>query len=41
VTIIVAGRPVAVLGPITPRTWRQWGDVADLFRESMDASQGS
>jgi prevent-host-death family protein len=37
VTITVAGRPAAVLGPIAPRTWRQWDDVADLLREPVDA----
>ena len=37
VTITVAGRPAAVLGPIAPRSWRRWSDVADLFRELMDA----
>jgi len=36
VTITVAGRPAAVLGPIAPRTWRQWADLADLFREGVD-----
>jgi prevent-host-death family protein len=37
VTITVAGRPAAVLGPVTPRAWRRWGDVAELFREPVDA----
>jgi len=36
VTITVAGRPAAVLGPIAPRAWRQWEDLADLFREPVD-----
>jgi len=31
VTITVAGRPAAVLGPVSPRAWRRWDDVADLF----------
>lgn len=37
VTITVAGRPAAVLGPVAPRAWRRWDDVADLFHERMDA----
>jgi len=36
VTITVAGRPAAVLGPIASRTWRQWADLGDLFREGVD-----
>jgi prevent-host-death family protein len=36
VTITVAGRAAAVLGPIAPRSWRRWEDVAELFREPMD-----
>lgn len=35
-TITVAGRPAAVLGPVTPRAWRTWQDIDDLFREPMD-----
>ena len=31
VTITVAGRPAAVLGPVSPRTWRRWDDLADVF----------
>jgi len=31
VTITVAGRPSARLVPVLPRSWRQWGEVADLF----------
>jgi prevent-host-death family protein len=31
VTITVAGRPAAVLGPVSPRAWRRWEDLADLF----------
>jgi prevent-host-death family protein len=31
-TITVAGRPAAVLGPIQPRRWRQWEEIADLYR---------
>jgi prevent-host-death family protein len=37
VTITVAGRPAAVLGPVAPRAWRRWEDLADLFREPVDA----
>jgi prevent-host-death family protein len=36
VTITVAGRPAAVLGPVSARAWRRWADLADLFREPMD-----
>jgi len=36
VTITVAGRPAAVLGPIASRTWRQWADLGDLYREGVD-----
>ncbi|GAA2514590.1 type II toxin-antitoxin system prevent-host-death family antitoxin [Pilimelia columellifera] len=38
VTITVAGRPAAVLGPVGPRAWRSWDDLADLFRQPADAS---
>jgi hypothetical protein len=31
VTITVAGRPAAVLGPVSPRAWRRWDDLADIF----------
>jgi len=37
VTITVAGRPAAVLGPVAPRTWRRWDEVASLFGEPVDA----
>ena len=37
VTITVAGRPAAVLGPVTPRAWRTWAEVSDVFREPVDA----
>jgi prevent-host-death family protein len=36
VTITVAGRAAAVLGPVSPRSWRRWEDLADLFREPID-----
>jgi prevent-host-death family protein len=35
-TITVAGRPAAVLGPIQPRRWRQWEEIADLYRTPID-----
>ncbi len=35
-TITVAGRPAAVLGPIQPRRWRQWEEIADLYRIPID-----
>jgi prevent-host-death family protein len=34
--ITVAGRPAAVLGPIQPRRWRQWAEIADMFRIPVD-----
>jgi hypothetical protein len=37
VTITVAGRPDAALGPVTPRAWRRWDEVGDLLRESAGA----
>lgn len=36
VTITVAGRPAAVLGPVNPRAWRSWNDLADIFTEPAD-----
>ena len=36
VTITVAGRPAAVLGPVAPRAWRRWADLSDLFSEPVD-----
>ena len=36
VTITVAGRPAAVLGPVSPRAWRQWDDLADIFARPAD-----
>ena len=35
-TITVAGRPAAVLGPVSSRTWRRWEEIADIFREPVD-----
>jgi prevent-host-death family protein len=37
VTITVAGRPAAVLGPVSPRAWRRWGDLADMFTGPADS----
>jgi prevent-host-death family protein len=37
VTITVAGRPAAVLGPVNPRAWRLWADLADIFAAPADA----
>ena len=36
VTITVAGRPAAVLGPVSPRTWRQWDELAGIFEQPTD-----
>ena len=36
VTITVAGRPAAVLGPVAPHIWRRWNEVSGLFRELAD-----
>lgn len=36
VTITVAGRPAAVLGPVSPRAWRHWQDLAALFASPTD-----
>ena len=37
VTITVAGRPAAVLGPVASRTWRRWDEVSGIFGEPVDA----
>jgi prevent-host-death family protein len=37
-TVTVAGRPAAVLGPLSLRRWRQWNEIADLFRTPVDVS---
>jgi prevent-host-death family protein len=36
VTITVAGRPAAVLGPVSPRAWRRWDDLAEIFTPPVD-----
>jgi prevent-host-death family protein len=35
-TITVAGRPAAVLGPASNRAWRRWGDVEAVFASPTD-----
>ena len=35
-TITVAGRPAAILGPVSPRAWRHWGDLAPVFSSPTD-----
>ena len=35
-TITVAGRPAAMLGPIGSRAWRRWVDIADIFAQPTD-----
>ncbi|MUL48453.1 type II toxin-antitoxin system prevent-host-death family antitoxin [Mycobacterium sp. CBMA293] len=37
ITITVAGRPGARLVPATPRAWRQWADIAELFAGPADS----
>lgn len=37
VTVTVAGRPAAVLGPLSgSKTWVNWEQVADVFRRPVD-----
>ncbi|MFC5106179.1 type II toxin-antitoxin system Phd/YefM family antitoxin [Kibdelosporangium philippinense] len=36
VTITVAGRPAAVLGPVSSRTWRPWDEFAAIFNGPAD-----
>ncbi len=36
VLITVAGRPSARLVPVSPRAWRCWNDVADVFDGPAD-----
>ncbi len=36
VTITVAGRPTARLVAVTPRVWRQWTDLTELFSGPND-----
>jgi prevent-host-death family protein len=37
VTITVAGRPAAVLGPVSARTWRHWVDLTAVFDVPTDS----
>jgi prevent-host-death family protein len=41
VTITVAGRPAAVLGPVSPRAWRRWDDLASIFEQPTDPDWGN
>lgn len=36
IVITVAGRPGARLVPATPRAWRRWSDIAELFAGPAD-----
>jgi prevent-host-death family protein len=36
VLITVAGRPAAILGPVSSRTWRRWDELADIFSQPSD-----
>jgi len=36
VMITVAGRPAAVLGPVSPRTWRRWDELSGVFDQPTD-----
>lgn len=40
-TITVSGRPAAVLGPVSPRAWRQWSDLAPLFTSATDPDRAA
>ena len=35
-TVTVSGRPAAILGPLTPASWRDWDDIASTFRGRVD-----
>jgi prevent-host-death family protein len=37
VTITVAGRPAATLGPVGSQAWRHWDDIAGIFAQPADA----
>ena len=36
VTITVAGRPAAVLGPVRGKAWRSWDELAAVFARPTD-----
>ena len=38
VTITVAGRPAARMMSLSPRAWRRWDDVAQLFSGPPDTA---
>ncbi|MDP9795971.1 prevent-host-death family protein [Catenuloplanes nepalensis] len=40
VAITVAGRPAAVLGPVSPRSWRAWDEIAEVFGQPTDPGWG-
>jgi prevent-host-death family protein len=35
-TITVAGRPAATIGPLAPHSWRQWDEVQAVFERPVD-----
>ena len=35
-TVTVAGRHAAILGPIQDRRWRRWAEIAEVFRSPVD-----
>ncbi|MGL4744824.1 MAG: type II toxin-antitoxin system Phd/YefM family antitoxin [Dermatophilaceae bacterium] len=35
-TITVAGRPAAMLGPVSSRTWRTWAEMSEVLRGGAD-----
>ncbi len=41
VTITVSGRPAAVLGPVSPRAWRRWDDLAGIFNKPAAPSMSA
>jgi prevent-host-death family protein len=40
VTVTVAGRSAAVLGPAAERRWRTWAAVAEVFAQPVDDELG-
>lgn len=36
VTITVAGRPAAMLGPVETPAWRRWDDIAEIYEQPVD-----
>lgn len=36
ITVTVAGRPAAILGPVVPDAWRSWDEVGDLLGSGSD-----